>query len=498
MLRGYVAGALYFAANLWWLWTASVPGTIALVLWFSLFWAIAAGLIRGLKLLSEPAGDASERSGWRDVYRVFAIAAVWVAAEWLRCYVASGFPWMPLGTTQSPVLFMCQVADIGGPWIVSSWVALPNALAATLWLRRISPVVSWKPQIAVASALVAVAIYGAWRLQTTETIPGPRVMIVQSDFPHQPGGAPTVDRPHAVEFFVNELTAHLPIESVQLVVLPEAALPPINDEARRELARSAIGPFLESTYHRLMRLALDHDTTLLVGGNAVTGWTTQGKEHIGSEIRNSAYFFNPQVEPPLARYDKVFLARFSERAPLTIGPEWLRRFAAFISAPRSVQPMFAGELRELRPFQLNAPDAKSPTRFITPICLENIDPAIMAQLVRGSSAGGKQADFVANISNDGWFSAQEKHQHLQTTIFRCIENRVPMVRCSNTGISAFIDSTGRVEPVIGASQSGVTVAQIELDGRRTFYTRHGDVFAMACVAFAAAAVVWKFVQRRLA
>jgi apolipoprotein N-acyltransferase len=232
-----------------------------------------------------------------------------------------------------------------------------------------------------------------------------------------------------------------------------------------------------------------------VGGNAVTGWTTQGKEHIGSEIRNSAYFFNPNVEPPLARYDKVFLARFSERAPLTVGPEWLRRFAALISAPRAAQPMFAGELRDLRPFQLHAPDGKSSARFITPICLENIDPAIMAQMVRGQSPDGKQADFVANISNDGWFHAQEKHQHLQTTIFRCIENRVPMVRCSNTGISAFIDSTGSVQPTIGANQSGVTLAQIELDSRRTFYTRYGDVFPISCVAFVAVAVLVRPTQR---
>jgi apolipoprotein N-acyltransferase len=248
----------------------------------------------------------------------------------------------------------------------------------------------------------------------------------------------------------------------------------------------------------LLQIARQNNTTLLVGGNSVTGWTVQGKEHIGSEIRNSAYFINPNVEPPLARYDKVFLARFSERAPLTIGPEWLRRFAALISAPRATQPMFAGELRDLRPFELHAPDGKSVARFITPICLENIDPAIIAKMVRGASLDGKQADFVANISNDGWFSTQEKHQHLQTTIFRCIENRVPMVRCSNTGISAFIDSTGYVQPTIGANQSGVTVAQIELDGRRTFYTRHGDVFAVACVVLAAAAAAWKFVERRLA
>ena len=171
----------------------------------------------------------------------------------------------------------------------------------------------------------------------------------------------------------------------------------------------------------------------------------QGSEHIGSEIRNSVYFIEPGADKPLRRYDKTYLVRFSERAPLTIGPQWLRRLATFISAPRAVQPMFAGQLRDLRPFHLNWNGLKSEASFISPICLENIDPAVVARMVRESPSAAKQVDFVANVSNDGWFATLEKYQHVQTIVFRCIENRVPIVRCSNTGISVFIDSCGRVQ-----------------------------------------------------
>jgi apolipoprotein N-acyltransferase len=266
-----------------------------------------------------------------------------------------------------------------------------------------------------------------------------------------------------------------------MVVLPEAALPPINEEARRELVRSPVGPLLESTYQRLMRIAKEHHTTLLVGGTAVTGWSMHGTEHIGSEIRNSAYFFDPNANPPVARYDKIYLARFSERAPLTIGPDWLHRLAMFLAAPRAVQPMFAGELRDLRPFRIRWADSSAGTPFIAPICLENIDPADMAEMIRGPEPAGKQADFVVNVSNDGWFVTQEKFQHLQTTVFRCIENRIPMVRCSNTGISAFIDSIGREHESVSANTSGYAVGRITLDHRHTFYTRYGDLFPICCV-----------------
>jgi apolipoprotein N-acyltransferase len=191
MLGGWLSGVLYFAANLWWLWTASIPGTIVLILYFSLFWSIAAGLIRGLQLL--PANDSAS-AGATAVYRVFAIALVWVAAEWLRCNLNSGLPWMPLGTTQTPFLLMCQVADFGGPWIVSFWLMLANALLATIWLRRTSPSTWRAPAAVVALTLVAVAIYGAWRMYSTTPLAGPNVMVIQSNFRHLPGGAPTVDQ----------------------------------------------------------------------------------------------------------------------------------------------------------------------------------------------------------------------------------------------------------------------------------------------------------------
>ena len=510
--RGWLTGVLYFAANLWWLWTASIPGTIVLVLYFGLFWAVAAGVLRGLNLLCVES-DAHEPA--RAVYRVIAISVVWVAAEWLRCNVASGFPWLPLGSTQSPLLFMCQIADIGGPWIVSSWVMLPNAVAAMFWLRRDAPF-NWRAAgFAAAALLVSVATYGAWRLHSTELTSGPRIMVIQSDFRHLPGGAPTVERQQAVDFFLAELEKHLAEQPADLVVLPEASFPPLNDEARRELANRPVGPFLAETFRRLVRVANDHHTALLAGGTAVTGWSTHEGVRAGSEIRNSAYFFDPRAETPVSRYDKIYLARFSERAPLTIGPIWLRNIAALISAPRAVQPMFAGTLSELRPFRLNWSALKTPVEtpsgrpqndrtsasFITPICLENIDPAVMALMIRGSSPGGKQAEFVANISNDGWFATQEKYQHLQTTIFRCIENRLPMVRCSNTGISAFIDSTGHVHNTIAPNGAGFAVSRIELDNRRTFYTRYGDALPVACVLLSGLAVAAKFfqsVRRKLA
>jgi apolipoprotein N-acyltransferase len=115
-----------------------------------------------------------------------------------------------------------------------------------------------------------------------------------------------------------------------------------------------------------------------------------------------------------------------------------------------------------------------------PICFEDIVAPLVDDLLWG--AEGKRADFIVNITNDGWFHGSERAQHLQAAIFRCIEHRVPAARCVNTGISGFIDSTGRTSNLVAAGTDGWSVNQLQLDDRTTLYSRVSDVFAEFCAA----------------
>ncbi len=118
----------------------------------------------------------------------------------------------------------------------------------------------------------------------------------------------------------------------------------------------------------------------------------------------------------------------------------------------------------------------------------------------------KAVDFIVNISNDGWFAGTwELDQHLNLCVFRAVENRVPIVRSVNTGISAIIQSTGRITRVVEEDGrrrglDGCIVGEVVLDPRLAPYTVHGDAFAYACLlgtaAVAAAAVVGRLHDRR--
>ena len=101
----------------------------------------------------------------------------------------------------------------------------------------------------------------------------------------------------------------------------------------------------------------------------------------------------------------------------------------------------------------------------------------------------KPIALIANLSNDGWFATQEKHQHLQSVVFRSIEHRVPLVRSSNTGISGWIDSTGRLRDAIAANTAGAVSVRVTLDDRVTPYSQAGDAFAAACLALTTFAVL---------
>ncbi len=103
--------------------------------------------------------------------------------------------------------------------------------------------------------------------------------------------------------------------------------------------------------------------------------------------------------------------------------------------------------------------------------------------------GPKSVEVLVNLSNDGWFgaSASGRRQHAQIARFRCVENRVPMVRAANTGLSVVIDSRGKLIDQIGegrygaAQTQGTLLAEPPLDSRSTLYGRLGDVWAWLCL-----------------
>jgi apolipoprotein N-acyltransferase len=120
-------------------------------------------------------------------------------------------------------------------------------------------------------------------------------------------------------------------------------------------------------------------------------------------------------------------------------------------------------------------------KFSALICFEDTIPELSRQFVKNG------ANLLVNITNDAWFKdTSAPFQHLQTSVFRAIENRTALVRSANTGVSAFIDREGRIiDRLCGRGNKETFVAayktgEVELRNGTSFYSRYGDVFVFVC------------------
>jgi apolipoprotein N-acyltransferase len=485
-LWSWLAGTLFFLANMWWLIGVTAPGMIALTIYCGIYWALAALIIRGAKLLD------SEASG------VLAIAAVWTATEWLRGHVITGMPLFYLAHSQTPIPELCQVADWGGAYAVTFWVAMLNALIAMMWLGRKKKSVARGAAVVAAVSIFYVA-YGIWRIdQTPATLrTGPVVAVIQPNYPQTNSGQKGASLQDRLQLHLDQTDQAIQAAKgkLDLVVWSETMMPPLNLEARMEFAG------LAQLYDILCQTVARNHVALLTGAEYESDFADEVRRDgqtysVAHDSRNSAYLIDAQGHMDPNRYDKIHLLPFGEFIPFKKSLPFLYRiFLQLGPAYYSDYELQSGSPSAMTVFELHTTSAQT-TRFVTPICFEDLDADLCSAMFRptdGSNA--KRADFMVNITNDGWFAGGENAVHFQAGIFRAIENRVPIARSVNTGISGFIDSTGNTSHLIPPRTVGFSVGQLMLDSRLTVYTRVGDIFADLCLILSVGIAVSAWIRR---
>ena len=114
--------------------------------------------------------------------------------------------------------------------------------------------------------------------------------------------------------------------------------------------------------------------------------------------------------------------------------------------------------------------------FGTFICYEIIFPGLVRKCF------SKDGDFMVTITNDAWFGRTSgPFQHFSMAVFRAIENRKPVLRAANTGISGYIDSNGRVLVSTSLFERREETVKMTTDSSRSFYSKYGDIFSYVCI-----------------
>jgi apolipoprotein N-acyltransferase len=440
-LLGWITGTLFFYGSCYWLTYAMIRyGEIPT--WLAFLLLIPGPLIAGLfpALCCMALARAAARWGARAV---FLAPALWATFEWARLG-AIGQLWNAIGYSQAFEPDLIQAARWGGVYLVSFLVVTVNAALAFAFLQRKA-----RALIASSAAILFVLIITllslARTVMTTSNIrkPDAVVVAVQPNVPMDPQESlaetgELIQRHYSLsERGLSQ--AHQFGDLPRVVIWPES---PMNfkyagDRAFQEL---------------IAKFAAKNHVSVL--------FNSQEPAPAGGTY-NSAVMVNEEGRL-VAQYDKIRLLPFGEYVPL---PRWLPGVS---SIPAMVGDFTPGAQYTLMPL--------GEARTGVFICFESAFPYIARHFTQ------QGADVLVNISNDGYLGPTPvMRQHLANTVFRAVENDRPVLRVTNTGISAFVTERGDVLDATSGFQPDVRVWPVyRARDAKTVYTKYGDVFVGLC------------------
>jgi apolipoprotein N-acyltransferase len=427
LLTGFAFGTGYFLAGVSWVYVSmhdvgGMPLPLAALaallfcLTLALFPALAAGAMQRL----------APSSAW---CRSLLFAAVWMLGEWLRGWVFSGFPWLLLGSSQTPPSPLAGFAPLLGVLGLSFIVAFIGAAlveALLLWRERRLGALC---RLGVVAALLLTGSQ-IGDIRWTQAVGQPlSVALLQGNIEQEMKWRPERFR-ESLDTYYRLMREH----PARLTVLPETALPSFYDRLPPD--------YLEA----LRRLARREQGDVLLG--VVTG--------DGGAYRNAALSLG---SAPEQGYAKRHLVPFGEFVPA--GFSW---FMALIDMPLS--GFTAGPAKQ-------APLTLAGQHIAVNICYEDVFASEIAERAAA-------ATLLINLSNTAWFGhSLAQPQHLQIARMRAMETGRPMLRATNTGMTALIEADGRVAAALPAFTRDALVVQVRGREGLTPYLYLGDSAILA-------------------
>ncbi|MEK6645016.1 MAG: apolipoprotein N-acyltransferase [Planctomycetota bacterium] len=489
-LLSWLFGLGYFAFNIAWMYAVTIPGYAALSIYYSLYFPLAAWPIRHMH----------QRHG---VSVALSTAIVWTAVEYLRSIGELAFPWLLLGHTQYKFLSIIQIADLVGVYGVTFLVAMVNGWITDLLIQ---PILIWRSDqiarlplgtLSLALLLIGSLTYGWYQSSESSYQPGPKVAVVQHDFPqyvderawrtspdmvfrsyYALGEMAAKERPDVIVFPETVMTGYLNDEFIQ-------ATPAQLDEIRQRrfptwdrndvLTLQSISRKLRDDFQTL---STSSGIPIVIGCSAMEWKPTALPPR--AEGFNSAYLLVPGRDRPVARYDKNHLVLFGEYVPFRYTYhglyQWLNSLTPW-GQQGAEYSLGAGSGFNAFEFEAKSQNGRR-YRAGTPICYEEIMPYIGREFARPRPNGPenqKNCDMLFAISNDGWFlHTAELEQHLAGAVFRAVENRISIARSVNTGASCFVHPNGRIvdrvemakelRPHLAAVQTALTECAVACAG----------------------------------
>ncbi len=459
-LLTFITGLVAYAGSLYWVYRAmntyggmssllSVLGLVLMIMILALFLAIASLSARFI------------HSRWRGEF-IALFPVCWVAMEFLRNYFPfNGFPWSNIAMSQWSSLHIIQITDVVGIYGLMFLIVWVNVMISeVVEIIRGDKVRMFIPKAVATVVLIAASlVYGIVRLDqqsaAKETEGVIKVGLVQGNIPQEEKWAEEKMAQNLHKY--RKATRKLRDAAVDLIIWPEASFPWTMGTEQTSIDPRAMG-FDEMELNDLP--------------NVILGVLTKRPD---GEYHNSAVLFDAKGKRK-GLYHKVHLVPFGEYVPYEKVLFFARKLAEPVGnfiAGKSYDPMIADG-----------------AKVGLLICYEDIFPEISRKMVK------KGAQFLANITNDAWYGVSSApYQHLALSVFRAVENKRYVVRSTNTGVTAVIAPSGKVEMESGLFEDALIVTPVGLISKTTLYTKLGDWFAWACMAYFVIGLILAFVMK---
>lgn len=450
---GWLFGTLYFYGSCYWLTYSMIHfGGISPPLAYLLLLPGAAVLGIFPAVVTTILARAVIKGG---LIALFMTPPLWAAFEWVRLET-TGQLWNAVGYSQAFHPLLIQTAGWGGVYAVSLLVVMVNAAIAYAVLKRDLKALSITGIAILLAAVVMLIANKDWdsRQSGADEDSSTVVIAVQPNVP--------MDLVKSNEDLRNLTLRHFEMSEAALRELPRDNKP-----------RLVIWP--ESP----MNFAYGGDTQLrglladFAAANGTSILLNSQEVAPNGGLFNSAVLINQQGSL-VAQYDKIQLLPFGEYVPL---PGWIPGAG-----------LIRGIVGDFTPGTTYKLMSVGDVRAGVFICIEAAYPSI----ARRFTIDG--ADVLINISNDGYLGPTAvMRQHLANTVFRAVENGRPLLRVTNTGISAFITPGGEVtDATLGFLPEVRTWRISRAKYAPSFYASHGDLFAWGCAVLSVLVFVFSF------
>ncbi len=394
-------------------------------------------------------------------------ASIWVALEYARTHIMTGFPWCLLGYSQYLRLPLIQISDISGVYSISFVIVLVNLAMYNLIFIAIKKKILGSTinrhvlrvigiETILTSFLIGlILVYGYHNLNKKADInlkgKGIRAVIVQGNIDQSLKWNP--DYQEKTLAIYSRLSGKSADFKPQIIIWPETAVPFFFQD-RSYLSKEVF------------------KTAKITNSNILFGSPAYLKNKNKILYYNRAYIISENRV--FDYYDKVHLVPFGEYVPLKKYIPFVHRLvpaAGDFSPGKNIRTIGAAD-----------------SQIGVLICFEAIFPDISRKLaIQG-------AELLVNITNDAWFGhTSAPYQHLSMAVFRCIENGIPMARAANTGISAFILANGKIVNKSGLFVREILKQEIKLKRDKTFYSQFGDIFAIIITIITIIRLLWMLI-----